>query len=61
MADGTRLKTIENQLAQLSETVSVQLNHQLTQLTTTVTTHSTAISDTAVTLQRMETLLNQLS
>jgi hypothetical protein len=61
MADGTRLKTIENQLAQLSETVSVQLNHQLTQLTDTVTSHSASISDTAVTLQRMETLLNRLS
>ncbi|MCH79786.1 hypothetical protein A2U01_0000542, partial [Trifolium medium] len=61
MADGDRFNTIESQLAQLSNTVSIQLNHQLRQLTDTVTSHSTSISDTALTLQRMEALLTNLS
>lgn len=61
MADGTRFKTLETQIAQLTETVTVQMNHQIRQLTETVTSHSTSISDTTTLLIRMETLLSSLA
>src|SRR6266487_203335 len=60
MADDNH-KTVETQLAQLSETVSIQMNHKLRQLTDTVTNHSASISATNLTLQRMEALLTNLS
>lgn len=60
MADGTRFKTIENQIVQLTETVTVQFQHQLRQLTDTVTSHNTFISDTAASLVRMESLITSL-
>ncbi|MCH99336.1 hypothetical protein A2U01_0020348, partial [Trifolium medium] len=61
MADGTRLKTIENQLAQLTETIHTQIQSQLSHLTETVTNHSASISDTSSVLQRMESLLQSLA
>ncbi|MCH87619.1 hypothetical protein A2U01_0008493, partial [Trifolium medium] len=61
MADGTRLRTIENQLQQLTDTINNQIQGQLTHLTETVSNHSHSITDTASILQRMESVLQSLA
>lgn len=61
MANGTRFKMNENQLTQLSDTINMQVQAQISQLIETVTSYSSAIVDFASTLQRMESLLQSLA
>ncbi|MCH80321.1 hypothetical protein A2U01_0001088, partial [Trifolium medium] len=61
MADGTRLKSIETQLQQITTTINTQIQNQLNQLTETVANHSQSITDTSSVLQRMETVLQSIA
>jgi hypothetical protein len=61
MADGTRFKTIETQLSQLTEMVNNQMRQQLETLTNTVAAHSSSIATTASTLAHMEAVLHSMA
>ncbi|GAU35592.1 hypothetical protein TSUD_295280 [Trifolium subterraneum] len=61
MADGTRFKSLETQLAHLTEIINTQIQTQISQINETVANHSSSIAETSSVLQRMETLLQSLA